>query len=245
VAGTEITVDRSSPVPLYFQVAEQLAAAIQRDELLPGDRLDSELQLADRLGLSRPTVRQAIQHLVDKGLIVRRRGVGTQVARGAVRRAVELSSLYDDLVRGGQQPTTSVLELSTVSASTEVAGALDLPVGARVQQVRRLRFADGEPLALMCNWLPADLVPLTVETLAAKGLYAVLRAAGMTIRGAQQRIGARTATATEAKMLGERRGAPLLTMTRTAYDDRGRLVEHGSHLYRASRYALEVSVAER
>ncbi|MBM0238896.1 GntR family transcriptional regulator [Micromonospora sp. ATA32] len=106
VTGPDIAVDRSSPVPLYFQVAQQFAAAIQRGELAPGDRLDSELQLADRLGLSRPTVRQAIQHLVNKGLIVRRRGVGTQVVRGEIRRAVELTSLHDDLVRAGQQPST-------------------------------------------------------------------------------------------------------------------------------------------
>jgi DNA-binding GntR family transcriptional regulator len=67
----------------------------------------------------------------------------------------------------------------------------------------------------------------------------------MRIRGAHQRIGARAATAAEAQMLGERRGAPLLTMIRTAYDDQGRYVEHGAHIYRATRYSLEVTVAER
>jgi DNA-binding GntR family transcriptional regulator len=245
VTGPDIAVDRSSPVPLYFQVAEQFAAAIQRGELVPGDRLDSELQLADRLGLSRPTVRQAIQHLVNKGLIVRRRGVGTQVVRGEIRRAVELTSLHDDLVRAGQQPSTSVLELATVACPTEVATALGLPVGAEVQHLRRLRFADGEPLAVMENWLPLELIRLTLEGLQGNGLYAILRAGGMRIRGAHQRIGARAATTAEAQMLGERRGAPLLTMTRTAYDDQDRHVEHGSHIYRATRYSLEVTVAER
>lgn len=245
MTGPEIAVDRSSPVPLYFQVAEQFTAAIQRGELAPGDRLDSELQLADRLGLSRPTVRQAIQHLVDKGLIVRRRGVGTQVVRGEVRRAVELTSLHDDLARAGRQPSTSVLELAIVACPAQVAVALGVTAGREVQHVRRLRFADGEPLAVMENWLPLDLVRLTLDALQSRGLYAILRAAGLRVRGAQQRIGARAATAAEAQMLGERRGAPLLTMTRTAYDDQGRHVEHGAHIYRASRYALEVTVAER
>jgi DNA-binding GntR family transcriptional regulator len=245
VTSPEIVVDRSSPVPLYFQVAEQFAAAIQRGDLTPGDRLDSELQLADRLGLSRPTVRQAIQHLVDKGLIVRRRGVGTQVVRSEVRRTVELTSLHDDLARAGRQPSTSVLELATVGCPAKVAAALGVDADSPVQHMRRLRFADGEPLAVMENWLPLDPVRLTLDTLQARGLYAILRAAGVRIRSAQQRIGARAATAAEAQMIGERRGAPLLTMTRTAYDDQGRHVEHGEHLYRASRYALEVTVAER
>ncbi|MEV4755956.1 GntR family transcriptional regulator [Micromonospora sp. NPDC049559] len=245
MAGPEIAVDRNSPVPLYFQVAEQFAAAIQRGDLTPGQRLDSEIQIADQLGLSRPTVRQAIAHLVDRGLIVRRRGVGTEVVRGEVRRAVELTSLYDDLRRSGQEPTTSVLELRAVPAGSDVARALDVPEGAPVQHVRRLRFANGEPLAIMQNWLPADLVPLSVERLQEQGLYGILRAAGMRVRGAHQRIGARAATAAEARMLDERRGSPLLTMTRTAYDDGGRYVEHGSHIYRAGRYSLEVTVAER
>ncbi|MFE9654663.1 GntR family transcriptional regulator [Micromonospora sp. NPDC006431] len=245
MTSPEIVVDRSSPIPLYFQVAEQFAAAIQRGDLAPGDRLDSELQLADRLGLSRPTVRQAIQHLVDKGLIVRRRGVGTQVVRGEVRRAVELTSLHDDLARAGRQPSTSVLELSTVGCPAKVAAALGVDADSPVQHLRRLRFADGEPLAVMENWLPLDPVRLTLDVLQARGLYAILRAAGVRIRSAQQRIGARAATAAEAQMIGERRGAPLLTMTRTAYDDQGRHVEYGEHLYRASRYALEVTVAER
>ncbi|SCL72163.1 GntR family transcriptional regulator [Micromonospora peucetia] len=245
MTGPEIAVDRSSPVPLYFQVAEQLAAAIQRGELAPGDRLDSEMRLADRLGLSRPTVRQAIQQLVDKGLIVRHRGVGTQVVRGEVRRAVELTSLHDDLLRAGQQPSTSVLELTTVPCPTEVAAALGLPAGSEVQHLRRLRFSDGEPLAVMENWLPTGPVRLSVDALQAGGLYAILRAGGRRIRGAHQRIGARAATTAEARMLGERRGAPLLTMTRTAYDDQGHHVEHGAHIYRASRYSLEVTVAER
>ena len=72
------------------------------------------MQLADRCGLSRPTVRQAIQHLVDKGLLVRKRGVGTQVVQAQVRRPIELTSLYDDLAAAQRSPRTKVLELETV-----------------------------------------------------------------------------------------------------------------------------------
>src|SRR5262245_63001298 len=94
-----IVINRSSPVPLYFQVAEQLEQAIVDGELAPGDRIANEIALAGELGLSRPTMRQAIQLLVDKGLLVRKRGVGTQVVHGQIRRPVELTSLHDDLQR--------------------------------------------------------------------------------------------------------------------------------------------------
>jgi DNA-binding GntR family transcriptional regulator len=241
----EIDLDRSSPVPLYFQVAEQISEAIRRGDLTPGSRLDNEILLADRLGLSRPTVRQAIQYLVDKGLLVRKRGVGTQVVHGQVKRSVELTSLYDDLRRAGQEPATRVLALEPATAEEDVARVLGLDAGAQVLRLERLRYASGEPLAIMHNWLPAGLLPLTPEGLRERGLYEVLRAAGIRMRVANQRIGARSATAAEARLLGERRGAPLLTMIRTTYDDQGRAVEHGSHVYRASHYSLEVTLIER
>ncbi|MEV4244598.1 GntR family transcriptional regulator [Streptosporangium canum] len=244
-AKLSIDLDRSSPVPLYFQVAEQISEAIQRGDLPPGSRLDNEILLADRLGLSRPTVRQAIQYLVDKGLLVRKRGVGTQVVHGQVKRSVELTSLYDDLRRAGQEPATRVLVLEAGPADEGVAAILGVPTGAEVLRLERIRYAAGEPLALLHNWLPVGLAPLTAEGLQERGLYELLRSAGVRMRVANQRMGARAATATEARLLGERRGAPLLTMLRTTYDDQGRAVEHGSHIYRASHYSLEVTLIER
>ena len=110
----DLVVNRSSPVPLYFQVAEQIERAIHDGHLLPGDRIANEVALADQLGLSRPTMRQAIQTLVDKGMLVRKRGVGTQVVHAPIRRSVELTSLYDDLKRSGLRPTHAVLGLDLV-----------------------------------------------------------------------------------------------------------------------------------
>src|SRR3954452_4238600 len=117
-------IDRSSPVPLYFQLAQRLEQAIESGEVGQGARIDNELQLAAQLRLSRPTVRRAIQYLVDKGLLVRRRGVGTTVVHTKVRRGVELTSLYDDLIRSGQRPTTRVLSIGPHPARGTVADAL-------------------------------------------------------------------------------------------------------------------------
>ncbi|WP_242907363.1 GntR family transcriptional regulator [Actinomadura terrae] len=236
--GPTVKLDRGSPVPLYFQVARQLEEAIRTGELPPGTRLENELELAARYRLSRPTVRQAIQHLVDKGLLVRRRGVGTQVVQPRVRRPIELSSLYDDLAAAGAEPGTKVLALGPVAASEEVAGQLGVPAGTEVLRLHRLRLAGGEPLALMTNHLPAGLVEVTAERLAEHGLYETLRDAGVNLRIAHQTIGARAATTAEARLLDERRGTPLLTMTRTAFDDTGAAVEFGTHVYRADRYTF-------
>lgn len=232
-------VDRTSPVPLYYQLAQQLEHAIESGELARGTQLGNEIMLADQLGLSRPTVRRAIGYLVDRGLLVRKRGVGTQVVQPRVRRPLELTSLYDDLAGGGQEPSTQVLSLDKLPASDAVAHALGLADGEPVLSVERLRLAHGEPLAVLRNYLPVDLVTLTTEALERTGLYPLMRAAGVRLHLATQTVGARSATAAEARLLGDQRGAPLLTMRRTAYDDSGRAVEFADHYYRASLYSFE------
>src|SRR5687768_3117297 len=115
-------IDRSSPTPLYFQLAQAIEGAIAGGTLPSGSKLENEVLLAQRYGLSRPTVRRAVQELVDKGLLVRKRGVGTQVIQPHVRRSVELTSLYDDLARAGEAPTTEVLLLERLPATADVAG---------------------------------------------------------------------------------------------------------------------------
>ena len=224
-AALELGVDRSSPIPLYFQLAQQLEAAIEQGRLAPGSLLGNEIELAARLGLSRPTVRQAIQSLVDKGLMVRRRGVGTQVVHSTVRRPLELSSLYDDLEAAGGHPTTRVLRNTVEPADAAVAEALAVAEGTDVHRVERLRYAHGEPLALLRNHLPPGIVDLDTARLEATGLYRLMRGAGITLHSARQAIGARAATAAEAERLTEREGAPLLTMQRVTFDDTGRAVD--------------------
>jgi len=110
VRELDIELERNSPVPLYYQLAQSIEHAINTGELAPGDRLENEIALTSRLGLSRPTARQAIQELVQKGLLVRKRGVGTQVVRSQFRRDERLSSLNEDLAKAGRTPSTQVLE---------------------------------------------------------------------------------------------------------------------------------------
>lgn len=238
--------DRASPVPLYFQAAQTFEAAILDGRLPPGTRFNNELHLAEQLGLSRPTMRRALQYLVDKGVLVRRRGIGTHVVQPKVRRPLGLSSLYEDLQASGQQPTTKVLALTTEPASDLVADALKVPTGAPVTAVIRLRSAGGRPIARMANYLPHTIPGLaegiTREGLEEHGLYQLIRGIGIQLHAADQVIGARKASNEEAQLLGEARGAALLTMQRIAYDDQGRVVEFGDHVYAATRYSFSLSM---
>ena len=240
-----ISVDRHSPVPLYFQVAAQLQQAIEAGDLEPGHKLENEVALADQLGLSRPTMRRAIQELVSKGMLVRKRGVGTQVVHGRVRREVELTSLYDDLASSGQRPGTKVLRNEIVEAPPDVALEMRVDPGTPLLHLERLRLAGSDPLAILRNWLPENLLSPSDTDLEEHGLYELIRERGTHLRIARQQIGARGATAWQAEQLGEAEGAPLLTMTRISYDDQGRVVEYGDHVYRAETYSFEVTLVER
>ena len=237
-----VQVDRNSPVPLYFQVAQRLEQMIESGDLPTGTRLENEIGLADQFGLSRPTMRRAIGYLVDRGLLIRKRGVGTEVGHAKVRRQVELTSLYDDLAKTRRSPRTQVISFTVGPAPGEIAAELGLAAGTDVYAFERLRYAETEPLALMRNYVPASLLRLSAADLEVQGLYNLFRGGGINLRIARQSIGARASAAAEARALGEGKGAPLLTMVRAAYDDQGRAVEYGNHIYRASRYSFDLTL---
>lgn len=240
-----VVIDRTSPVPLYHQLAEQLTAAIESGTLQPGDPFENELALAARLDLSRPTVRRAIAELVGRGLLVRRRGVGTTVASQVIHRRDELSSLFDDLARRGETPTSEILELDRAHTYPVAAEAMGLPENTPLLYLRRRRLAGATPAAILNNYLPPQHADIDESQLVGRGLYDILRSRGVRPVIAHQVIGARRPTATERSLLKLVSGDPLLTMTRRAYDAEGGPVEYGDHSYRYDQYAFDVTVYER
>ena len=240
-----IPIDRSSPIPLYHQVVQGIEAAVESGALVAGSKLDNEIELAAQLKLSRPTMRKAMDELVRAGLLVRKRGVGTQVVSRQVRRPLELSSLYDDLLRNGSKPATQVIDFAHLEAPEAVSQQLGLPPGAQAYHFSRLRKVGRKPLALMENWVRDDLTALDPAMLTAQGLYAVLRAAGVNFSLAHQRIGAAVANEYQAAQLDTEVGSALVTMERTAVDDTGRAIETGHHVYRADSYSFELTLVQR
>lgn len=240
-----LDLDRSGPVPLYFQVARRIEGAIERGELPAGAKLENEVKLAEDLGLSRPTIRRAIQELVDNGLLVRRRGVGTQVVHGRVNRKVDLTSLYDDLSSSNMEPTTMLLLHEIVTPPDDIIEALNAKPDSKVLHIKRLRYAKNVPFALLENYLAPELSNLEAEQLQSKGLYQLLRGRGTTMRVAKQRIGARSATAEEAALFHKPIGSPVLTMSRTLYDDSGNAIEYGNHSYLPDMYSFEITLVNK
>lgn len=239
-----VRLDHASPLPLYHQAARVLEEAIEDGRLPRGSKLESELDLAERLGISRPTMRAAIRLLVDKGLLMRRRGIGTLVAPQPVRRTVALTSLYDDLKEAGREPGTRVLALEEAPCSPQIAEQLGVEVGTPVLRFDRLRLAGSDPIAFMRNAVPAGLLDIGKEDLERTGLYELFRNSGIRPHVATQRIGARKAGAEEAELLHIEPGDPVLTTDRVAYGTDGRTIEYGCHRYPAESYWVEMILVD-
>ena len=240
----DVRIDRTSPVPLWHQLCEQLTAAVHDGRLQPGDPFENELAMAARLSLSRPTVRRAMQEMVDQGLLVRRRGVGTTVASRKIHRRAMLTSLHDDLVRAGRSPSTTVLDLRS-TRDARAAAALDLPADSEL-------LAD-RPAAHDRRGAPRGAPQLAATGLrrrhgrGARGRRAVRRTARPRRSPvvARQNVGARMPTSEERRRLGIVGRQPVLTMTRTAFASTGDAIEFGDHCYRAEDYSLDLVLDER
>src|SRR5256886_782226 len=232
---TDTVLDRESPVPLYYQLAQNMETAIRSGRLSSGSHLENEIELARQLRVSRPTVRRAIALLANRGLVIRRHGIGTLVVPVRVRRPVRLSSLYDDLQEAGQAPSTRLLAYEIVPAPSEVGGSLHLSRGRRVLHFERLRLASDQPIALMRNFVPLSLEEVvTEEGLKSAGLYQLLRQNGIHLRLASQTIGGRRAPRRGAGPLQGPAGGPLLTMRRVSHDHGGQPGGYGSHRFTAA-----------
>src|SRR3954453_12034485 len=152
-------IDPTSPVPKYFQLREILLDLIEDDELPVDSSIPSERELCQRYGLSRMTVRQAVDHLVSEGRLYRVPGKGTFVARPKLDMPLRLVSFTEDMQARGLTPGARELDRRTVPANPHLARVFGVPPGAGVHVVERLRTADGEPMAIERCHIPAGVAP--------------------------------------------------------------------------------------
>ena len=226
-------VRRADGVPLYIQAASVLERSLHTHGATPGQLLPGENELARSLGVSRPTLRQAVRHLADRGLVYTQRGVGTFVSPQTLTRTLQMSSLFDDLEARDLSPSSRVLALRTTEADDLVATELGLPPRTPLLLVERLRLAERRPVALITNLLslPTDGT-LTGEELSTDGLYHLLRRKfGIELVTGVQKVSARLATAREARLLDLEEPAALLSAHRTSFDAAGHGVEVSITLY--------------
>jgi GntR family transcriptional regulator len=212
------------------------------EELQAGDPVPSERELCDKFGVSRMTVRQAVDTLVVEGLLQRVQGSGTFVARPKVDLQVRLTSFSEEMRRRGMQPSVRNLRAEEIPAAGAVARALEMSPGDPVVHLHQLRLADDEPMSVEHTWLPAVLVPGLLDDGPPPSLYLELEARGLLPTWGEDTVDAGDADTEEARLLGIPPGRSVLRISRRTFSG-DIAAEYSRSVYRSDRYTLWVPLA--
>jgi GntR family transcriptional regulator len=223
-------------LPLYQQLAVSLRDRIRAGDFGPGDALPSERGLSELTGMSRVTVRKSLDELVREGLLSRRRGAGTFVARQIETPGTVLSGFSDDARLRGETPEVIWFLKTYAPPTEEEAAALELPTQAPVARLGRVRLSSGEPLAIEHAVVPSEFLPYLDQL--EDSLYAVFDKLGTRPVAGVQRIRASLATPTEAAILSIKQGAEILRIERLCRTAAGRVIEFTRSAYRGDRYVF-------
>ena len=235
-----------SPLPLYYQLEQDLRARIRANEFPAGAPLPTEQRLCETYGVSRITVRHALDALLASGLIARRQGVGTFVnGPGETVKSLKLIGSLDDLASYSAPLTHRILAKEAIPAPSSVAEALDVPVGTPVTRLEAAVSLGGEPFAHAELYCPPDVGDLINEAdvNAETSLIAVIeKKLGQPIERANQTIEAALADRLAAGHLGLEVRAPLLKVERIYYTDADRAVIAAVIRYHPERYRYSVQL---
>ncbi len=235
-------------LPLYRRIEADVRDRIRSGGLRPGARVETELELMERYGVSRATVRQALAGLVTEGLLEIRRGLGTYVTAPRFEHTIGgFYSFSREIERHGLRPGTGVLGLRMEPADDTVATALGRSSGTTVVALGRLRLAGADPLVVETSYLPAARFPgLEAVDFSTVRLYDTLtNVYGCRPTRARETFEPVLLTADEADLLDQRRGEPALRVERIAFDQDDAPIEFCRSTVRGDRYRYSVELRDR
>ena len=227
------------------QIRHEVMQLVKR--LGVGQAIPSERRLSTDLGVSRLTLRAALDDLVREGYLVRRHGSGTFVSEPKIAQQLTLTSFSEDMRRRGMVPDSRTISLENVHAGPQVARALSMSPDGRVFQIRRLRLADGEPMAVETLHVPVSLVPgLTAAQLEHASFYALLEHRyNVVIATGLQTIEPTVTNEEESQLLDVPLHSPAFLFERTSQTVDGETVEFVRSIYRGDRYRLVAELSHR
>ncbi|WP_342432974.1 GntR family transcriptional regulator [Neobacillus sp. FSL H8-0543] len=231
-------INKSSPIPIYHQLEEYLKQQIESGILMEEAAIPSEREFAETFQISRMTVRQAINNLVLEGYLKRQKGRGTFVNKIKIEQELQgMTSFTEDMVSRGMQPSSKLLSFQIHPADKKTAQELQITPNDLVYTIKRIRLADGVPMALETAYIPVNLVPGLTEGNSNQSLYQYIEEnLSLSISEASQEIEASIATIKEAKSLAIEPGEPILLIVRISYLANGTPFELVKSSFRADRY---------
>ena len=233
--------DRQSVVPLYYQIQQFLLEQIQSGTFSPGEPILSEKEISAQMGVSRMTVRQALKSLCNQGVLYSERGKGTFVSGTKLEKNFRnVLSFSEEMKNQGSRPSAKVLSFGVAQADADAAKALRVKKNEKLISLRRLRLANGAPMAIEWSRIPAHFCPDLVETFDPRAsLYERLaQRYGIQIAVTEEVAEAALANTEESRLLKIGKGNPVFHFVRTSYLRDGKAVEYVNSTYRGDRYKI-------
>jgi GntR family transcriptional regulator len=233
--------DKNSPIPLYYQLVEAIRDRIGAGDLKPGEQLAGERELGEHYGISRMTVRQALQFLVREEALTTRQGLGTFVAEPKLTYdALHVLGFSEDMLRRGAAASSRVIEQTRLVPPPSVARQLALPPADRVVKIVRLRLSDGVPMLLETVFVPAQrFAGLEWMDLSNQSLYRLMQEHyGVRLGGSKHTLEAVQANDYECDLFGIVIGQPMILLQGVTFDVDDRPVESFKAVYRGDRFQM-------
>ena len=233
-------IDRCTPVPLYFQIAERLRNQMQTQGMHPGELLTTDERVQQEFGVSRATARKAIDELVDEGLVERITGKGTFICEPHLQ--VPLPSMLGfttELKHRGMHPSTRVVSVGWAPVGKGIGDVLGLDADTLVLRLERIRYADDKPVLHSVDILPEQL-RIKAEDDFSGSLYGLIESRGVELAGCQNVIEASVADQRLGGLLEVKKGFPILVLRRTSYDSSGRPVLYEDAYFRGDMYSYAI-----
>jgi GntR family transcriptional regulator len=235
--------DQQSFVPYYEQIVDQIRTLIKEKKLSEGETFYSEGEVARMLGISKMPVRQAFQKLRSEGLLVVSRGKRPIIGSGKLPwNFQQLRGFSEEMRRRGLQPSAKVISLERKEPDGEVMQALHLQAGEEVYCLKRLRYVDGQPVAVVTSFLPAIIFPnIDKQDLEGQSLYHLFEQVyKRKLHWAEEVIGAAIVIPEEAQLLQAEVGSAVLLIKETTYDTKETAIEYSVSVLRGDRYTASV-----
>lgn len=230
----------------YHQLKEILKRSIKKGEFKPGDLLPPEQNLCNMFGISRITVRKALELLVREGFIYRERGRGTFVTLSPLKQPAQIISFTEELKQLGLKPGTKVLETKVFSGKKNISQFLSLSANEEIVFIKRLRLANGEPMGIETSCLPHKLFPdILSEDLSSSLTKITQEKYCLYLKRATQKVKAVSASRKEAAFLNVKTGMPVLSIERISFLEDNRPAEYLEAMYRSDKYELSMELGRK
>ncbi|ASK62715.1 phosphonate metabolism transcriptional regulator PhnF [Virgibacillus phasianinus] len=239
-------IDKNSPLPIYYQLEEEIRLLIQTEKLSPGELLPSEREYAERYNISRMTVRQAINNLAAEGLLYRQKGRGTFVSEKKFEQDLQgLTSFSEDMRARGLTPSNKLLSFQTLHANERIAELLRLNKNDEVYEIKRIRYANESPVAVETIYTPKHLVGNLTDANVVESFYKYIETnLNLNISYGDQMIESVLANEFEIENLHVKAGDPVLLIQRITYlsDENATPLEYVKSAYRADKYKFKLQM---